>query len=310
MVILVSVIIAVALDPAARWLERRGAPRWVASSATVLLLFAVAAAIVVIGGETIASQSKLILSNLEALDNRLRSSPIVRQIMPNNSQDMSNRMTHVTATIAGAVLRAGMLVTIGLILTVYLLIEWKQTLEWMLAFFPQDRRVKLRKTLAAARTTVYGYVIGNVVTSIFATGVVYAGLTLLHVPASLVLALLAGVFDFIPVLGFVLSGVPAVVLAATVSTTTAVLVLVLYIGYHLIENYVVAPRVYGGRLEMSNLAVLLAFAVGAELGGVIGALVALPIAATYPDIERIWLREHVGDDTVDRHERQNFTVKV
>ena len=59
---------------------------------------------------------------------------------------------------------------------------------------------------------------------------------------------------------------------------------------------------YGSRLQLSNVAVLLAFAVGAELGGVAGALLALPLAAVYPAIERIWLREPLGDDVVREHD--------
>lgn len=55
------------------------------------------------------------------------------------------------------------------------------------------------------------------------------------------------------------------------------------------------------RLKLSNVAVVLAFAVGAELAGVVGALIALPIAAAYPAIERIWLREQVGEETVREH---------
>ena len=66
-------------------------------------------------------------------------------------------------------------------------------------------------------------------------------------------------------------------------------------------NYIIAPRVYGDRLKLSNVAVVLAFAVGAELGGVVGALIALPLAAAYPAIERIWLREKLGDDLVREH---------
>ena len=61
------------------------------------------------------------------------------------------------------------------------------------------------------------------------------------------------------------------------------------------------PWVYGDRLKLSNLAIVLAFAVGAELAGVIGALIALPLAAIYPSIERIWLREQVGEQTVRDH---------
>lgn len=304
MVLLVSVLIAVALDPPVRWLERRGLPRWLGSSLAVLLLVAIAVGMIAIGSTTIASQSNLILSRLESIDEQLRSSfPMLNQVMPTEAQNTSSWLGHYAATLAASVLRAGMLVTIGLILTVYLLIEWKQTVEWVIAFFPAPRRAKIRRTLAEARDAIFGYVVGNVVTSIFAACVVFAGLTLLHVPAALVLALLAGVFDFVPVLGFILSGLPAVLLAATVSTPTVVLVVALYVTYHFIENYFVAPRVYGGKLAMSNIAVLLAFAVGAELAGVIGALLALPIAATYPAIERIWLREYFGEETVKQHER-------
>jgi predicted PurR-regulated permease PerM len=54
---------------------------------------------------------------------------------------------------------------------------------------------------------------------------------------------------------------------------------------------------------LSNLAVLVAFAIGAELGGVIGALVALPLAAMYPTIERLWMRGPHGDEIIDEHQR-------
>jgi len=111
-----------------------------------------------------------------------------------------------------------------------------------------------------------------VATSVFAGTTVLIVLTILDVPAALLLALLAGVCDFVPVLGFIVSAVPAVLLALTVSTTTAVIVAAAYGGYHIAENYFIGPKVYGGQLRLSNLAVLLAFAIGAELFGIIGGL--------------------------------------
>ena len=68
-----------------------------------------------------------------------------------------------------------------------------------------------------------------------------------------------------------------------------------------VENYLIAPRAYGDRLKLSNVAVVLAFVVGAEVAGVIGALIALPVAAIYPSIEKIWLRETLPEDTVREH---------
>ena len=77
----------------------------------------------------------------------------------------------------------------------------------------------------------------------------------------------------------------------------------IYLAYHVIENYLIGPRVYGSQLRLSNVAVLIAFAIGAELGGVAGALIALPVAAVYPAIERLWLREPFGNDVVKEHDR-------
>jgi predicted PurR-regulated permease PerM len=212
------------------------------------------------------------------------------------------------AAVASSAFRALALVVVGMIVTVYLLVEWKATLEWLIAFVPQAHRAKVRRTLVEARKIVFAYVAGNVLTSIFAASFVFAALMLLNVPAALLLALVAGVCDFVPVLGFILSAAPAAMLAATVSVSTAVIVIGLYVMYHFIENYFIGPKVYGHELRLSNLAVLIAFAVGAELAGVIGALLALPIAATYPAVERIWLREKLEPDTVEKHRRLENTA--
>ena len=74
---------------------------------------------------------------------------------------------------------------------------------------------------------------------------VFVLLTVLHVPSVLLLATLAGVFDILPVLGFFLAVIPAMLFALTVSPITALLVLGIYIVYHAIENYLVVPMIYG-----------------------------------------------------------------
>jgi predicted PurR-regulated permease PerM len=144
---------------------------------------------------------------------------------------------------------------------------------------------------------------GNLTTSVLAAITAYIFYTVMGVPAALLLALLTGLLDFIPVLGIVLSTVPAVLLAMTVSPGAAIATVVFNLGYNAVESYYIAPKVYGRELRLSDLAVIVAFAVGAELGGVVGALIALPLAATYPAIESIWLRDRLGDDTVRDHRR-------
>jgi predicted PurR-regulated permease PerM len=104
------------------------------------------------------------------------------------------------------------------------------------------------------------------------------------------------------VVGTIAMIAPAALLALTVSPLRAMLVVAAYLAYHLIENYLIIPRVYGNQMRLSTLTVILAIAVGGTLQGVIGALLALPIAAAYPIVERIWLRDQLPSDTVERHE--------
>ena len=192
---------------------------------------------------------------------------------------------------------------VALALTIYLLIEWKSTLEWLIAFVPQEQRPKVRRTLALARTAVFSYVVGNALTSVITAVATFVVLLALKVPAALVLAIVAGLFDFIPVIGFLLSLGITALLAATVSPTAVIGVVAFYLIFNAVQNYFIMPKIYGRELEMSKLAVLLAVAVGGQLGGVMGALLALPLAAMYPIIERIWLSDQLGDDTVEIHKR-------
>jgi predicted PurR-regulated permease PerM len=203
---------------------------------------------------------------------------------------------------AQSVTSAVTVAVLGFILTIYLLMEGRQTRDWLLAFVPPRHHAKARRTLAEGETVIFGYVAGNALTSLIATVSTLLVLWILNVPAALLLALIAGLSDFVPVIGFPLSAIPAVLLALTVSTNTALWVLAFYVAYNTVENYLIGPWAYGDRMKLSNVAVILSFAVGAQVAGVIGALIALPVAALYPSIERIWLRDKLGSEVVAEHE--------
>jgi predicted PurR-regulated permease PerM len=188
------------------------------------------------------------------------------------------------------------------ILVLYLLIEARQTYRWVRGFMPMELRPRFDRTASEARDVASAYIVANFVTSVLAALYTFTWLAVLGIPAALVLALLAFVCDFVPIVGFFIACAPAMVMAATKSSALALAMIPIYGTYHVIENYLIGPRIYGGRLQLSNVAVLVAFAIGAELGGVVGALLAMPIAATYPTIEKLWLRDQLGDDVVAEHE--------
>jgi predicted PurR-regulated permease PerM len=164
-------------------------------------------------------------------------------------------------------------------------------------------RAKATETVAGVTEAVFAYAAGNLLTSLFAAVFVLVSLTLLRVPAAFMLAVLAGVCDFVPILGFFVALTPAVLVALTISPGTAVAVAGLYGLCSTIENYAIAPKVYGHHLKLSGVAVLLGLVIGAALGGIIGALLALPAVAAYPIIERIWLRESLGKTVLAEHAR-------
>jgi hypothetical protein len=102
---------------------------------------------------------------------------------------------------------------------------------------------------------------------------------------------------------FFVSAAPALLLALTVSPTVALGVTLFYVAYNMVENYYIQPEISGRELQLSDLAVITAFLVGGTLGGVLGALIALPVASAYPAAERIWFDRPGTTDTADEHRR-------
>lgn len=308
MLVVVALVLAIGLEPIVYWIERRGVPRWVASSGTVLVLALLVGGFFWITGSQLAGQARELGARVTQVEETLLTRAphwVVRAVRRNQASALpdASTMANSLLVVARYVLSGALVGVLALILTIYLLIEGRQTYAWLLAYVPPAYRERADVTASEARRKIHGYVAGNVATSVFATIFVFVTLTILKVPAALLLAVLAGVFDFVPVLGFICSAAPAILLAMMRSGTVAIIVACLYASYHLIENYYIGPRVYGDRLRLSNLAVIIAFAVGAEIGGVVGALLALPFAALYPVVERVWLSEYLSRDAVETHTR-------
>jgi predicted PurR-regulated permease PerM len=136
---------------------------------------------------------------------------------------------------------------------------------------------------------------------LFAT---YTGilLSVLKVPMALLLAVLAGMVDIVPILGILIALVPAALMALTVSPTTALIVVGGYLFYHGLEDYLIVPKVYGNKLKISTLAVLVAMLAGGVVAGVLGAIIALPIVAAYPSLERLWFARGLEPEVIKDHQ--------
>ena len=219
MVMIVSIIMAIALDPSVRWLERRRLSRSMGSVVVMLLVSAVLMAMIAASWMTLRDQSQLIVQRLTESIEQLRTSiPILQHVFPTGGEGASGGVSSYVVGFARSATTAIGMIVLALALTVYLLIEWKRTLEWLMAFVPERHRSKARKTLEEARGIVFHYAVGNAISSAITGIVTYAVLAWLGVPAAFMLALISGMLNFIPVIGFILSSVLAAMLAATVST--------------------------------------------------------------------------------------------
>lgn len=143
------------------------------------------------------------------------------------------------------------------------------------------------------RYWMLGQLVDMIVVGVLST----IGLLLLHVPLPLALGLLAGFLTFVPYLGAILAGIPAVIIASTVNLATILWVIALYFACHMIEGYLVSPFVARRTVQLPPAITLLSISTFAELYGIFGALIATPLtAAVIVLIREIYVRDMLGDN--------------
>jgi predicted PurR-regulated permease PerM len=189
-----------------------------------------------------------------------------------------------------------------LVIAIYFVADGERVYQWLLALLPKKDRQKMAEAAPEIANVVSHYVRGQAICSTLCGIYAFTVLSLLKVPDAALLAVAAAVFDIIPLIGFFLFAIPASLAALTVSPTTAAIAVGLYLCYHLLEAYVIVPHVYGNTLRLSTLTVLLACLAAGLLAGVLGVILALPLVASYPIIERLWLQRNLQSDTVEKHE--------
>jgi predicted PurR-regulated permease PerM len=165
------------------------------------------------------------------------------------------------------------------VLCIYFMLEGEHAYDWMLSLFPRERRQRLDTTLRAAELRVSKWLFGQ------ATLMLILGVTstlvfgLLHVRYFILLGVLMGLFNVIPIAGAVITVTLSALVAALDSWEKMLGVLIFYIIYVNIENAVLTPRIMRHSVNLMGLTVLIALIAGAKLAGIAGILVAVPTAA-------------------------------
>ncbi|HVR43613.1 MAG TPA: AI-2E family transporter [Thermoanaerobaculia bacterium] len=170
-------------------------------------------------------------------------------------------------------------IVIVLVLIVYMMMDAERLRNLFLLFYPAEERGRKRKMILRLSRRMSSWLAGQMTLALIVGGATFIGLLALGIPYALPLALVAAVGEMIPILGPILSAIPALIIALFQSRWQFWAVLALAIVIQQLENHLLVPRLMGRRVSISPLAVFVAFLVGGSLLGVVGAILAIPAAA-------------------------------
>jgi len=284
-----ALFIAAGLDPAVNWLTRHRFPRWAAVATILVVAVGVVAGFLAAAIPPLANQATALANELPHYLHTLQDH--------NSSLGRLNTRFHIQArltkllsakgtALVGGVLGAGELVLSAAtsvlavaVLVVYFLAAMPRIKLFVYRLAPQSRRARVILIGDEIFTKVGGFVLGNFLTSVIAGLGTYVWLLIFGIPYAILLALLVALLDLIPVVGSTVGGAIVSLVALTVSLPIAIATLGFYIAYRLAEDYLIVPRILGRTVQVPAVVTVVALLVGGALMGIIGALVAIPVAA-------------------------------
>ena len=293
--ILISLFLAVALDPFVSLVERRGRVKRGAAIGLVYLILALS--IAGIGATFVPKLVTEVNGFVDATPGYVhdlthgrgrlgfleRKYHVVEKVRAQVKKGGASRILGLSgaavAVTKGVITMILATVTI-IFLTFFMLLEGRGWVERFYALLPEESQPRWRAIGHDIYKTVGGYVTGNLLISLVAGVSATLVLLLMGVPYAVALGLLVAVLDLIPLAGATIAGVVVVGVAFLHSVPAGIVVAVFVIVYQQVENHFLQPVIYGRTVQLSPLVVLISVLVGAELAGILGALAAIPVAGT------------------------------
>lgn len=166
-----------------------------------------------------------------------------------------------------------------LVISFYLMLEREMLKKQFIILWPKKYQENVLKTIAQIENKIGLWVRGQLILS-FAIGFsTWVGLTLLGLPFALPLALVAGILEIVPTIGPIISAVPAIILALTISPGIAISVVVFYILLQMLENNILVPKIMEKAVGLNPIVIIIGVLIGSKFLGILGALLAVPFIA-------------------------------
>jgi predicted PurR-regulated permease PerM len=311
--ILIAILFAAALNPAVEAIERRGVPRgWAATAVFALALLGIAGVGFLLIPPLVTQVREFVdavpgfIDDLTAgrgplgfLQDDYQIVDRVREAVEKQGAagvlGLSAPVLDIVRSVVTAVVGA---ITI-IFLTYFMLLEGPRTVRGLLDLLPHQTRVRYERVGRDVYRTIGGYVTGNLLLSLVAGVTSAVVLFALGSEFAIALGLVVAILDLVPLAGATLAAViVATIVVIEIDWMRGLVVVAFFIVYQQVENQVLQPLVYGRTVQLSPLAVLCAVLIGAQLAGILGALLAIPIAGSLLAVARellLYRKESASD---------------
>jgi predicted PurR-regulated permease PerM len=301
--IIIAAFFAVALTPLVDLVQRRLVHRRSMATLLVFLLVVLAlAGLIAAFAVPVAKEGTQLATQLPQIvgDARAGRGPIGNFLDRTNAlqfvqQHQAQIQTYAKGltTPAAGVLR-GIATGVAGALTIFVLaylmvLEAPKIIGSSVALLPEDRQHRVRRVGADCARSVTGYISGNLLISVICGLLTFAVLKVLGVPFAGLISLFVAIADLIPLVGATLGALVAVVAAFVHSVPAGIGVLIFFIVYQQLENHLLQPLILSRTVNLNPLTVLVSILVAVELAGILGALLAIPVASMIQVVVRdLW----------------------
>ena len=314
LLIFLAIVIASAIDPWVDWLHRKRIPRWL----SVLAIFAVLIGILVLTFAILVpplvEQTQQLLSVTpeyldaaeEYIENFTGSSASIQtsksdSLVESLSDGAGNLAGGLYATVAN-VFGGVISFVIVFVLAFYFTVHENAFRKFIRSVAPTKHRPYVDSLIERIQRQMGKWLRGQLILGLAVATLVYIGLSILGVKYALVLAIFAGVVELIPYIGPVIGAIPAVLIALVQSPILALIVVGLYIIVQQLENHILVPKIMQKFVGLNPLIIILCILFGAKIAGVLGAIIAVPVATA--------INVFIGDILEDDDKREDLAKQA
>lgn len=280
--VFIAYIINTALLPIVHILKKRGLPHFLAAFLPFIAMILILVLIIFPLFPFIVEQVKSLIFGLP--DYLGESATLlgfeidvarVQEIFANEFSSLGRNAFSVTSRVFGGLFS---LLTV-LVVSFYLVLYHDKFKDNIAQLFHRNERERVITTLDKIDDTLGAWLRGQVVLSLVIGLITWIALTILGLPYALPLAILAGLLEIVPTLGPILAAIPAIIVALTVAPATALIVTAIYVVIQLLENNILVPKIMQRAVGLNPVVVIVAVMIGANLMGVVGALLSIPFVS-------------------------------